>query len=412
MRKLVVRGILTSLIALTPLVALTPRGVMAQVDPLDEVTRATVIFMAQQVGAMISPGIAAPEGQVQIPITPTPEVVEEPVELPPLNLTDLVEYSSQGMTFQAPADWIVETDSGEDVPFTIEVPGTDLVLSMEADAELDFPSWLGVALFRSQADVLVADLGEDAQIDESSTLYTPQNLPIAKIGLSGIDDEEMAAGALYVMAPNENAYLTIAGGPEADWAYAQPGVDLIVQSITFDEDLFKGVMAGDEPLIFQDEDATVEVAVPAGWYAIGTGDSQFPVILGEPEVRYVTAIGTAASFGGDFDPGVLEEFIPAEGELSEEDSAALIDSVVEMVANSGSPINLDEDLSQVVTREGAVTVRLVGNADLGNDLEMPVVLYLDLRTNGAGVVAVFGDIESALEVEDVIQTLLESVTGL
>jgi hypothetical protein len=412
MRNLVIRGILTSLIALTPFAAMAPRGVMAQVAPLDEATRATVVAMTQRVGAMISPGIVAPEGQVKIPITPTPEVIEEPIELPPLNLTDLVEYSSQGITFQAPADWIVETDSGEDVPFTIEVPGTDLVLSMEADAELDFPSWLGVALFRSQAALLITELGDNAQLEESTTLYTPQSLPIAKLAFSGVDDEEAAAGALYVMAPNENAYLVIAGGPEEDWAYAQPGVDLIVKSITFDEDLFTVVMAGDEPLLFTDEDETVEVSVPAGWYAIGTGDPQFPVILGEPEVRYVTAIGTAASFGEGFDADMLEEFIPADGELSEEDSASLIDSIVEMIGNSGSPINLDEDLSQVATREGAVTVRLVGDAELGDGLGMPVVLYIDLRTDGVGVVVVFGDTESALAVEDVIQTLLESVTGL
>lgn len=412
MRKLMVGGILTALMALAPLAVMTPRGVMAQVAPFDEVTRATVVAMAQRVGAMIGPGMVAPEGQVKIPATPTPEVVEEPVELPPLNLTDLVEYSSQGITFQAPADWIVETDSGEDVPFTIEVPGTDLVLSLEADAELDFPSWLGVALFRSQAELLVTELGEDAQIEESVTLYTPQNLPIAKLAFSGINDEEVASGALYVMAPNENAYLLIAGGPEVDWAYAQPGVDLIVQSITFDEDLLTVVMAGDEPMLFTDEDATVEVSVPAGWYAIGTGDPQFPVILGEPEVRYVVAIGTEGSFGEEFDPDILEEFIPTEGELSPEDSALLIDSIVEMVASSGSPIDLDEDLSQVVTREGAVTVRLVGDADLGDGLGMPVILYIDLRTSGVGVAAVFGDTESALVVEDVIQTLLGSVTGL
>jgi hypothetical protein len=52
---------------------------------------------------------------------------------------------------------------------------------------------------------------------------------------------------------------------------------------------------------------------------------------------------------------------------------------------------------------------LVGSADLGDGVEMPVIFYVDLRSASVGVMAVFGDTESALAVEDEIQAMLESV---
>ncbi len=412
MHKQMVRGILISLITLTPFAAIAPQGALAQVSAFDDTTRANIAAIVQRVGPMISPDITASDARVVLPSKPEPEVVEESVEYPELNLTDLQEYSNQGVTIQVPAEWIVNLDTREDEPFTIEVPGAALEITLQADTGLDFPSWLGVALFRSQAQLLMEGFGAGAHVEESATLYTEQNLPIAKLTFSGGDPNEIEAGSLYVLAPNETAYiLTVVGSTEAR-DYAAPGLELIAQSITFDDDLITVVNAGAEPLRFTDEDETVEVTVPAGWYAIATGDPQFPAILAEPEVRYVVAIGTQETFGGAFDPNSLEEYIPAEGELDPEKAQELIDTVFKMVSDSGSPIVIDEELSNVVAREGAVTVYLVGDADLGDGISIPVILSIDLRTSGVGVAAIFGDTESALELGDALQTLLESVTGL
>lgn len=412
MQKLVTGGMLALLIAISPLT------VMAQGAPLDDATRATVAMMAQRTAASVNANVAAPAPVAGVTVSP-PEVDEpepEPTDddlttLPELNLTDLVEYTSQGVTFLAPADWDVETDFGDDSPFFIMVPGTEIFVSLEADAGLDFPSWLGLALFRSQAELLISEMGEGAQVDESATIFTDQNLPIAKLAFSGTDNGDSIGGVLYVVAPNEVAYLLVGGGPADQWAYAAPGIELIAESLVFDADLITVEQAGDAPLPFVDEEAGVEVTAPAGWYVMSTGDRQFPVMVSEPEVRYVAAIGTGASFGGNFDLDVLGALLPDTDELSEEESQALISAILEMVDDAGSPFIVDDAASTVTARDGAVTVKLVGEADLDQGLTMPIILYLDLRTSGIGVVAIFGDTESALVVEDEIQTMLESVNG-
>jgi hypothetical protein len=424
MRKMLVGGILALLSAVTPLT------VMAQVAPLDEESRSRVVGMAQRVGATLVPGLVAatsdngdigdeilpdvvedPEAPAPEVEDPAPEPTDDPVTLPELDLSSLAEYSSQGVTIQVPADWIVDTDISDSNPFIIEVPETDLFISIESDSGLDFPSWLAVALFRSQTNLLLQEFGEDAQLGESTTLLTTQDLPLVKLSFTATEGGEEIGGTLFVTAPNEDAYLLVAGGSREAWEYAGPGIDLIAQSITFDEDLIEAVYVEDEPLIFQDEDESIEVQVPSGWYVIGTGDPQFPVMVAEAEVRYVAAVGNEGVFSGGFDESILE-MIPEEGELDPDLYEEMFQSILDMVADSGTPFIIDEELSSFVEREGAVTVRLVGDADLGNGLSLPVIFYVDLRRTGVGVITIFGDTESALDVEDQIQEMLQSVTGL
>ncbi len=414
MRRLAASGCLALLIAGMPLTLL------AQAAPLDEASRATVVMMAQRTAAAVdaqavaSSASDAPEVTEPAPepaAEPTEELTDEPLALPELNLTDLVEYSNQGITIRVPADWIVETDVTDDRLFSVEVPGTEIAISLEADTDLDFPSWLGVALFRSQAELLTQEMGSDIRLENSTVLYTSQNLPVAKLSISGTEDGELVSGALYVTAPNDVAYLVVGGGTAAEWEYAAPGIELMVESIVFDEELVTVVEAGDEPLLFSDAEAGVEVTVPAQWYVMVTGDEQFPVMAAEREVRYVAAIGTEASFGEEFDPEILEVIIP-EGELDPSEAEELIAEILQILDDAGSPIMVDEDSSEVIPREGAVTVKLVGDAEIDNGLMMPIIFYVDLRQSGAGVVIIFGDTASALEVEPEIQALLESVSAL
>jgi hypothetical protein len=336
--------------------------------------------------------------------------VDGPVVLPTLSLTDLAEYSNQGMTIQAPADWLVDLDAGGDTLFQIEIPGTNLLLTIEVDGALEFPSLLGVALFRSQAELLVSEFSAGAQLVESTTLHSTQGLPIAKLAFSEETEGAASAGAFYVVAPNESAYLLLAGGTQEEWDYAAAGVELIAESITFDEELITVTSAGDEPLVYTDGNETLEVEVPAGWYVIDTGDSLFPVVLAEPEVRYIAAVGTEASFGGDLEP--LAEFVPAEGDFDAAQRDELIAAVVDLMNSAGNEMTVDEEQSDVFPREGAVMVRLVGEAEIDQGLTMPVVIYTDLRSAGAAVVALFGDIDSILAEEVVIFSLVESVTEL
>lgn len=428
MPKIVLSGMVALLMILMPLVA------MAQSTGFDEEAQAIAQEMVQRVGATLAPGVvstAASNGATEPEIASEPDEAEEPgapmpqfeepaaepepdddpLGLPELNLTDLVEYSSQGLTILVPADWIVESGLSEETPFDIGVPGTDFRIAVEADTALDFPSWLGVALFRSQSELLVQGMGEEVELVESTTLYTEQDLPMAKIVFEGVIANQEAAGALYVVAPNENAYVIYGAGSVAEWEYAAAGLEAIVQSIVFDEDLITAVRAGEEPLRFTDADESMELMIPAGWYAVDSGDPTLPIILAEPEVRFVVATATENSFDEELDPEIFD-LVPEDGELAPEDYDEFYEAVMDVITASGSPIIIDDELSSLVTREGAVTARLVGEADLDDGLSIPVIFYFDLRLDSAGVAVVFGDIESALAVEEELQALLESITRL
>jgi hypothetical protein len=412
MQKNVVGGVMALLLALSPLVA------MAQVLPLDDDERPVVVGLAQRVGATLVPGITALPGDGEESIeAPDPEAEEpesEPVteieELPELNLTDLAEYSSQGVTIQAPADWIVDTEMSDDIPFIIEVPGTDLFMTMEADANLDFPSWLGLALFLSQAETLLGEMGSDALLDEIATFYTEQNLPVAKIAFTGTDFGGSMSGGLYLIAPNESAYIMVGGGTPAEWAYAAPGFDLIAQSVRFDDDLINVTFVEGEELAYVDESESVAVTVPPGWYVMSTGDEQFPIMVAEQEVRYVAAVGNEGVLGETFDASLLEQ-IPALGEIDEEEADILYESILSSIEDAGSPILIDEELTQFTARENALMVRIGGAAELDDELTIPVVFYIDLRVDGVGAIAVFGDIERALADETALLAMAQSITG-
>ncbi len=424
MRQQVVGGI----VALT--LALTPLAVMAQETILDPEVRATVELAAQEVAALLAPAATStdsgttflqptPEPAVDPPVVdpteePTPEPTEEsvgtPELLPELNLTDLAEYSSGGVTIQVPVDWIVESSEGEIASFTIEIPGTDLFISLEEDSAVDFPSLLALALFRSQAELLVADLAEAAQLDEVDTVYTAQGLPMAKLGFSGNVGDVDATGLMYIAAPNQHTYLLVAGGPPEEWAQVAEGINLVAESIVFDEELVTLVAAGDESLAYTDAEATVEFELPAGWYAMDSGDSQFPVVAAESEVRYIVTMGNEESFGEDVADEILALYDPEGGELDSAASAALISELLVLLGDSSNEMMLDEEQSTVFRHESGLTFQLVGEADMGDGVSLPVILYLDVREATGAIAAVFGDTELALADGETIELMVQSVT--
>ncbi len=400
--------------AVTLIIAL-PGVLMAQATPLDPETRAVIERVAKENGYRIAPGLVnsnATPFEPSVALSPTPQPEETPVVLPDLDLTDLAEYSNAGVTIQAPVDWIVENDLGEDTPFVVEIPGSEVIIGMQADSSIDFPSLLSVSLFRGQAELLLGSELDGAQLDESTTLYTQQGIPMAKVSFSGDIDGFDANWTFYVVAPNEMVYLLVAGGPPDEWALISEGVELIAESITFDEDLVGLVAAGDEPLAYADADGLLELELPAGWFVIDTDDPLFPVMAAEPEVRYVVAIGAQDAFGEELNPDLFELYNANVDELSQEEYDALVAQVMDALGESSNEMNLDPASSDIFNREGAMLIRMVGDVDLGNEAFMPALLYLDIRENNGAMFAVFGDVESALIEEDLIRTLIESVTIL
>jgi hypothetical protein len=163
-------------------------------------------------------------------------------------------------------------------------------------------------------------------------------------------------------------------------------------------------------LAYVDESESVAVTVPPGWYVMSTGDEQFPIMVAEQEVRYVAAVGNEGVLGETFDASLLEQ-IPALGEIDEEEADILYESILSSIEDAGSPILIDEELTQFTARENALMVRIGGAAELDDELTIPVVFYIDLRVDGVGAIAVFGDIERALADETALLAMAQSITG-
>jgi hypothetical protein len=75
-------------------------------------------------------------------------------------------------------------------------------------------------------------------------------------------------------------------------------------------------------------------------------------------------------------------------------------------------MQIDPELTEVYTRDGGATVRLVGDADMGDGMALPVAIYFDLRADGGAALIVFGDVELALEDEAALRAIAESVVLL
>lgn len=418
MRRQLVGGVFALLLTLSPSVA------MAQGTTFDADTRATVERMAKEVAGRVMPGHSLAEAQPdsEPPAAPMPEPSGEPesepegeaengdVVIPEVDLTDLVEYTNQGVTIQAPATWSVEPGDGEAI-FYINIPDTGNFIALGSTTSEDIPSLVAMAFFRSQTDLVLQDFGNGEAV-ESTTLYTSQGLPLTKLAFTGESLGEDQAGVIYITAPNESVYSLIASGPPEEWEKVAEAVQSIANSIVFDEELISLSSIGDEPETFTEGDGKLEVEVPAGWYALDVEGPVFQVVLSEPEVRFAVAVAAGEDFNDALEPSMLAQIVPSDGELTAEEQEALIADIMDILMNSGGDVELEEEAASVLTREGAVTVIAPGTANLQSGVIMPVKFYVDLRPTGGAVVAVFGDLDTAATVEAEIQMLVESVTGL
>lgn len=403
---------IATLLALV-LAALPLRALAQGMDPT---TRALVAAAAAEVAYGAVPGAPRPSTLafdptgLDTPDTPSPDAVtpREPDIVAPLDLSDRQTAESEGLTIQAPAAWEVASDMGPEMPFFIEVPGADLMIFVEANTS-DFPGLAGIAIFAALAEGIADSFGEDVEMVEAAAGFTEQEIPTYYFVFAGESEGEMMGGMFYVFAPGPMAYLLLAVGSLEDWEANRPGVDLIANSLQFDEELILLEKAGDEAITFVSSDGTTSVVAPPGWYASDSDDAELPVIVGAPDMAYVAAIGTEASFGEELRPEIAELFVPSEGESNPEDYDDLVGAIVEMLGSSGQEVTLDPSRQAVYPRDGAVTIRLVGTMELDTDLPFTVATFVDLRESGGAVMIVFGDIDRALDDEEALLTILESI---
>ena len=340
----------------------------------------------------------------------TPESSEEPDASAGLDLTDRVAYSEQGFSFEAPADWIItfnDSAFGDDLIFELETPDTDLIAAFQGGG-VDFPGVVGVVLMRSLADLLLEEYVDGAVLVSNEIIATQQGLPLAKITFAGEFEGEEAAGAFYVLAPGATAYMLLSVAPADQWETVAPGIDLIAESMTFDDDLLTLQQATDGTLDYSTTDGLITLTVPEGWYVAETNDITLPVVAANAEADFAVAFGIDPAFDEELGPELDELLETPAGETTPE-LEALVDELVAVLGVPGEDLELDEEQSELFAREGAVIIRLVGNAALDTDVALPIALYFDLRTDGAVAAVVFGDIEAALADETTLLQLVESV---
>jgi hypothetical protein len=411
----------TTLVMATVIMAIPPH--LAKAQAFDPDTRAAVEMLAKQVANRVVLGIDLPQGQATVHSSLTPAIEKEneaeegpeakPATVPEVDSTELVEYTNQGVTIQAPASWNVELSQSEFAVFYIDIPGTDFFIGLQPSMSLNIPSLVGMAFFRSQPEGALEEFA-DAEVVDSTTLYSSQGLPIVKLAFSGVSMGEEVSGGFYLTSPNESLYTLIASGPPEQWEQVAENLQMVAESIVFDEEVISLTSIGDEPTRYTDGGGRLEVEAPAGWYAIEMDDPIFKVILSEPEVRFTVAVAAGEDLDESLNPSMLEQFELSGGELSAEEQEALIADVIEIVMDASADVELDEETATMIVRENAVTVRVQGMAELQADqiLPMPVEFFVDLRTTGSAVAAVLGDLDAASEKEAEIQALVESVTGL
>jgi len=392
------------------LAGLLPLSAWAQATGLDPAARAVVQYAAVEVGHQVAPGRVARPSQ-PAPSLPEAEATDEPEEEVAVDLSEVRTYTSSGLTMDAPVAWNVLALGADEAAFIVEIPDTEMAVAVGL-TDADFPGLIGVALIRSMGDALAAELGDEVTMEAADTLFSSQGLPVAQLRFSGGSFGEEIGGRFYAFATGSSAYLAIAGGPLDEWLLYADAIETMVGSLTFDDGLIDLAQAGDAPELFVDAEELTEVEIPAGWYVSNTDDPQLPVIVAEPELRYVVAIGSEATFGQELSPELAGLFLSPDGESNPEDYDDLIDAISDALGSSSGGFELDPAMSASFPREGAVMIRLGGMAELDDDLTVPLVFFIDLREAGGVVAIVFGDVEAAQAAEAEIMQLIESVTVL
>lgn len=412
--------------------ALGPVAAQAQAT-MDPVTRETVDVAVPEVGRLIRPAAVGSTTAVVGPILlptptpsavttpapedeatpePTPEPTEEPTPeaLLPFDPATAVEYTSGPVSILVPPDWEVE-DMGdaEEANLLMSIPGRENVFMVLQDSGDDFPGFLGLVLIPAMSDMLVNELGENGVVDAAEIVSTDQGLPMARIVFRGEMEGENAGGAFSLISSGDTGYLFMAVSPLAGWDELLPTVEAVVSSVFVDEDAVTLVTADSDDYYYVNDAGTVEVYVPNGWHASGSLVPDLPVSLAAPNYEFAMMMATQNEFMASVDPEFealldtpVEEYTP---EVIEEITVALLDVIA-----SGGDFAIDDTLTQVFDYGDGVTLRFVGEGDLGDGMTLPVAIYFDQDVDGMSIALVMGDVEALLADEvpvlDAVQSLL------
>lgn len=335
--------------------------------------------------------------------TPAPLLMPTPTPVPALP-GEPSTYSSAGVTFQAPADWDVDVVFSDElyVEFT---PFQGDLYAVLIGGGADFPGVLGVVLVRALAEPLVGSFMDDTELLGVEVLSTDQGVPVVAVEFAGDLDGQPGTGVMLVYAPGNDAVLLLAFGPDADWDEFGDALYDVAASVTFDDEMLT-IFTASEDTYFADLDETIETIVFPGWHAVANDDPQMPLMVVEPDLTYVVALGKAENFGGELADGGDMLLLLLQAGVDDELGQEIIAGVMESMGGSGGDIKIDASRSAFYATDEGGIIRVVATADLDEETDIPIGVYLDLRPDGSLIMIVIGNLDQALEEEALLLEIL------
>lgn len=340
--------------------------------------------------------------------TPTPAPLVLPTPTPAPRATGApATLSRDGVSVVAPPGWEVEPGFG-DIFFDISNPRNDFA-AVFLGGGLDFPGLLGVVIIRDQAAAMLGTFMDDTELVSVELSLTPQGVPMVAIEFDGQMMNEPSSGALYVFGPGNTAYLLLGFAPADDWAVDGPRLAEFAANVTFDESLITLVTASEE-MYFTDKAETIETVVLPGWHALATDDETFPLVVAEPELRYLLGFGAGDALGADLDSSAEMMRILAEATAGTDVATEIISMLLDSLGGLGEDIELDSSLTAVYPTETGGVLRMVGTGRLDEEISIRIGVYIDMRTEGSLGMIVLGDVAQALaEEKTVLEILAETL---
>lgn len=324
------------------------------------------------------------------------------------------ELPSLSLVVQIPEDWELTTDVQNGL-FGFRIPGEFSYSFFDTLGQDEFPGLLGLTIFNTRADLLVSSIDENVELEEVQTYITAQGLPGVKIvfagQISGID----VVGGFYVLATARSVDGLVILTSKASWPDIEPQIDRVASNLTFmNEEETSMVRAVEGPLTYTNPELGISLVLPEGWLLQETSDERVPISMANPDFQITGVVAPIAQ--DDVDAAALEllrNALENTGQLTNEELQAAMDAIF---ANSesgfqSSNFTLDPELLVVYPGDTS-TVRFGGEGDF-DSFTMPVLFYLDVRTDNAVFGLFLGDGETLMEASDTLLEIVRSasITG-
>jgi hypothetical protein len=341
--------------------------------------------------------------------TPSIPIVADDEPSDQLSNGGFVTYDHLGITINAPAAWEVENGSGDTVfDFNDDASGLKGMVAFTGDT---FPGLIALPMFETLAEMLVQTMGPGAKLAGVERLETYQGLPALKIAFRDAENEDIAGdGVIFMIGTGDNAYGVIASSPAETWLMVEPIIAELAVSLMVDEELVTLETAVDGDLVVDDPAGSFAVTIPEGWHVTPTQDDELTLLIADPDVRVVGAVGGSSDLSANDE--ALQALIEATaGSIDEQMVGDLLGSVLDALNMGGDSTLFNPELTKVFPSVGDYlgVIRLGGALEVDDGVEMPLVTYLGVDLDSIGLLMVFGAPDETLGREETMLEILGSI---